>query len=131
MYLVSTQVPLTDKQLGALDFNQWKQIGEEFLMTSNISNWVSCALKVGNLVKWLSGEVTCCLVKQVVSLCTGTLPYKLLIPAKYGPALSTDRFYYCYDGSTASHWPTHDPCGKNQANQIKGVADPRGAIYIR
>ena len=29
---VSTQVPLTDEDYGSLDFQQWKAIGEEFLM---------------------------------------------------------------------------------------------------
>ena len=128
---VSTEVPLTDKHLDALDFHQWKKIGEEFLMKSNINSWVTCAPKDGNLVDWLSGEVTCRLVKQVVYLCTGTLPHYLETSANYGPSVSTSGFYYYYDGSTAINWPTHDPCGTNKPNQLQGVADPRGAIYIR
>ena len=128
---VSTQVPLTDEDYGALDFQQWKKIGEEFLMKSNINNWVACVPKSGNLVQWVSGEVNCRLVKQVATICNDTLPHTFKTTMRYGPSLIANSFYTYYDGSTSRNWPVHDPCGQNRGNQVKNVADPHGSIYIR
>ena len=128
---VSTKIPLTDKQYGALDFKLWGVVGQEFLMKSNINNWVACVPKIGNLVEWKTGNVTCRLVKHVTTRCKDTLPYRLHVFSNYGPCLRAQHNYYYYDGNTTKHWPTHDPCGENRLNQVKGVADPRGSIWIR
>ena len=48
-----------------------------------------------------------------------------------GPYLSSSGLYYFFDANTRRNGPTHDPCGKAQANQLKGVANPHGNIFVR
>ena len=127
---ISTKVPQNENQLGALKFLQWKAIGEEFMMRSNINNWVACVPASGNLVQWMSGNITCRLVKRVASKCKNIVPYRFDI-FKFGPCARAQRAYYFYDGNTTFRWPAHDSCGLYKPNQVKGVVDPRGSIYIR
>jgi len=81
-------------------------------------------------VQQKAGLITCKLVKQVSNLCAGVVPKSLTLHPN-GPHLSSSSLYYYFDGSTSNNWPTHDPCGKNQANQLKGVANPHGNIFVR
>ena len=106
-------------------------------------------------------EVSVKLVKQVLQQCAGVVPtsfalhsngpsmrirrlevvstrknvHPLLPTACYagynGPCLSSTSLYYFFDGSTSGSWRTHDPCGKNQANQSTGVANPHGNVFVR
>ena len=39
-------------------------------------------------------------------------------------------FYY-WDGSGAGNYPAHDPCGDSNLNQLTGVPNPYGAVYLR
>ena len=38
---------------------------------------------------------------------------------------------YFWEGNTDRHFPVHDPCGLNSANQRKLVQQPYGAIFLR
>ena len=49
----------------------------------------------------------------------------------HGPYLSSTDLYYYFVGSTFGSWPTHDPYGKGKDNQLKGVANPQGNIFVR
>ncbi len=129
---VSTVPPLNEMEKGALAFNLWNNIGSEFMVKSTINNWIKCKPGSGSLVSMTTGSVNCEAVHEVVE-CFGqvNVPNKLAM-YKRGPALDLDSpHYYYWDGSTLGNWPTADPCSKNEANQKKGVADPRGAIYIK
>ena len=128
----SSRIPSNETNLGALDFQKWKKIGQEFLLKSNINNWVACIPQNGDLVRLRSGQVSCRLVKLVSPLCNNTVPDFLKLQLSY-PALRVRKKgrYYFYESSTVSKWPVHDPCGKSQPNHVKGVANPRGNIYIR
>ena len=46
---ISTTPPLNESSLGALDWDLWKNIGEEFLIKSNINNWLVCQPKIGSI----------------------------------------------------------------------------------
>ena len=127
---VSTTVPLSETHLEAMDFALWRTIGKEFLIKSNINNWISCKEGTGSLVQQKAGSISCKLVKQVSKLCPGGVPKSFLLGPR-GPRLSSSSVYYFFDGSTRSHWPTHDPCGMNQENQLKDVANPHGNIFVR
>ena len=39
--------------------------------------------------------------------------------------------YYYWVGDTTNHWPTHDPCGTNQPNQLASIPNPGGQVYLR
>jgi len=108
----------------------WRTIGKEFLVKSNINNWIACKEGTGSLVQFKEGSITCKLVKQVSQQCASVVPqlFKLL---SRGPYLSASSLYYYFDGSTSRNWPTHDPCGTDSPNQLTGVTDPHGNIFVR
>ena len=131
---VSTTIPTSPTVTNAMPFAQWGSIGSEFLVTSNINHWLDCMPGTGSLVTLANGSVTCTIVKLVATACTTTVPDGLIKNIS-GPALTAGgqgtRLYYFWDGSTSTGWPTHDPCGNNSPNQLTGVANPGGAIYVR
>lgn len=130
----STAVPTNPNQLGALDFATWPTFGTEFMITSSINHWISCTPGTGSFVSLTEGTVNCQVVRAVASACTTTAPDHFF---KYntGPSLTvgTNRqnLYYLFDSATNQNWPTHDPCGQNQTNQVRNVANPMTAIYLR
>ena len=127
---VSTTVPLSETDYEAMNFSLWRTIGKEFLIKSNINNWIACKEGNGSVVKQKAGSITCKLVKQVSKQCAGVVPNFL---ASYfsGLWIEASNLYYFFDGSTAHSWPTHDPCGLGLTNQLKGVANPHGNIFVR
>jgi hypothetical protein len=130
---VSTTTPTSPTTPGAMPFASWQQYGSEFMVTSTINHWVACTPGAGSLVTLTQGAISCQVVKVVAAQCTTTAPNNLVT---YGSGVGllvggqTNNYYY-FDGSTGQFWPTHDPCGGNQARQLTGVADPGGAIYVR
>ena len=127
---VSTTVPLNETDYEAMKFSLWRTIGKEFLIKSNINNWIACKEGTGSLVQQKAGSITCKLVKQVSQQCAGVVPNFFLFYFR-GPRLQATGLYYYLDGSTTSNWPTHDPCGQGGANQLKGVVNPHGNIFVR
>ena len=127
---VSTTVPLSETDFEAANFSLWSTIGKEFLIKSNINNWIACKEGTGSLVQQKAGSITCKLVKQVSKQCAGVLPTSLT-PHSNGMDISANSFYYYFDGNTGNSWPTHDPCGRNNANQLTGVVNPHGNIFVR
>ena len=128
---VSTTVPLNETHYEAMNFALWRTIGKEFLIKSNINNWIACTEGSGSLVMQKTGSLNCKLVKQVSKQCAGRAVPKSITMYSYGPYLSSSSVYYYFDGNTSGNWPTHDPCGKNGANQVNGVVNPHGNIFVR
>ena len=127
---VSTTPPLSETQYDAMDFSLFKKIGSEVLVKSNINNWIACRPGSGSLVDWRAGSVTCRLVRALSSKCTTVVPRNLKFYSP-GPGFDGSTHYYLFDASTSGWYPTHDPCGRNQPNQLKGVRSPRGNVFIR
>jgi len=130
---VSTVIPTSPSTPGAMDFPKWLDIGSEFLVTSTINHWVQCTPGNGSLVTLTQGSVSCQIAKVVATACTTTVP-NTLNTFSAGPGLTVGggtNNYYFFDGSVGTNWPTHDPCGHNQANQLTGVENPGGAVYVR
>ena len=73
-----------------------------------------------------TGSLSCKLVKQVSKQCAGVVLKSITMDG-----LSSSSEYYYFDGSTSGNSPTHDPCGRSQANQVKGVVNPHGNIFVR
>ena len=98
---------------------------------------VRCTLTTGSharkaLAAWYKkrrARFTCKLVKQVSKQCAG-VPNSFKLYVK-GPSLDASSLYYYFDSHTSGSWPTHDPCGKGQANHLKGVVNPHGNIFVR
>ncbi|KAM7451164.1 hypothetical protein ABFA07_001226 [Porites harrisoni] len=127
---VSTTVPLSETHYEAMNFALWRTIGKEFLIKSNINNWIACKEGSGSLVMQKSGSLSCKPAKQVSKQCAGVVP-KSITMNSHGPYLNSASHFYFFDGSTRTNAPTHDPCGRNQANQVKGVVNPHGNIFVR
>ncbi|XP_078355617.1 uncharacterized protein LOC144640318 [Oculina patagonica] len=126
---VSTTVPLSETHYEAMSFALWRTIGKETLIKSNINNWIACKEGTGSIVQQKAGSITCKLVKQVNMKCGG-VPKSFHVHVR-GPSLDDSSHFYYFDGDTRANWPTHDPCGTNQANQLKDVANPHGNIFVR
>ena len=127
---VSTTVPLSETHYEAMDFSLWRTIGNQALIKSNINNWIACKEGTGSIVRQKVGSLSCKLVKQVSEKCGGVVPKSFNLD-NYGPYLTSDGTYYYFDGSTGGGWPVHDPCGAIRTNQLWGVANPHGNIFIR
>ena len=133
---ISTTPPLNETDYNAMNFSQWKQLGRQVLIKTNINNWLVCHPGTGSLVDWQEGSVSCQIVKRVADKCTGTPTPTMFAPTRgYGPMFYSTGYwnstYYYFDGYTGKHWPTHDPCGKNSDSNLKNVADPHGNIFVR
>ena len=127
---ISNTPPLSESSLGAVDWNVSKDIGKEFMVKSNINDWVVCQPSGGSIVTKKQGSLSCINVKNVALSCSGVTPNRIYWRS-YGPVLHASSFYYYFDGYTQNDWPTHDPCGKNSQNHKKGVSNPGGQIYLR
>ena len=129
---VSTTVPLSETHYEAMDFALWRTIGNQVLIKSNINNWIACKEGSGSVVRQKAGSLSCKLVKQVSTKCSGVLPKSFHVDDGDGPYFWTsNQIYYFFDGNTRSEWPIHDPCGVSNTNQLKDVANPHGNIFIR
>lgn len=126
---VSTQAPTSETDYNAMDFKIWRKIGHEFMVKSNINHWISCKDGAGSLVEWKAGTISCHVIKNVASKCLDNAPTAIKFYGG-GPDLVSRREYYYFEGQTRREWPTHDPCGNNQKNQLTGVANPHGNIYV-
>ena len=127
---VSTTVPLSETHYEAMDFTLWRTIGNQTLIKSNINNWIACKEGSGSIVRQKAGSLSCKLVKQISQICNGVVPAYVGLGSD-GPYLYRSGNVYYFDGSTNGGYPTHDPCGKTQLNQLKGVANPHGNIFVR
>ena len=110
---VSITIPLSEDQTGALNFPIWREFGEDFLVKSNINNWVTCSPNGGSIAEYKHGPVKCKLVKIIVpGICEDVVPHMLhLGSTKKGPSLYARHFYYYFEVNSASDWPVADPCG--------------------
>ena len=128
---ISNSAPLGDDSPGSIPYHLWKDISEgEFLIKSNINNWISCIDSNKAIATHISSSITCEIVNVLTSVCTTITPTTVGWNIR-GAFLKASRFYYYWDGDTTMNWPTHDPCGQNSAQQIKGVVNPYGSIYLR
>ena len=131
----STTIPTSPTTPGALDFARWPALGDKILVESNTNHWVTCTPNGGSLVAQTPGPITCTFAKvQMAAMCKTRLPGYFNVISDGGPGLflSTNLFttYYFWDGRTDGYWPTHDPCGSNQALQLN-AANPYGALFLK
>ena len=134
---ISTTPPLEETDYNAINFSQWKQLGRQVLIKSNINNWLVCHPGTGSLIDWQEGSVSCRIVKYMTDTCKSTSPPSIFNTRQTGtgPMFKTGSLsgdiYYFFDGYTGLNWPVHDPCGTNNDNNLKNVLNPHGNIFVR
>ena len=129
---ISTTPPLNESTLGAVNWDYWKNIGDAFMVKSNINDWIVCKQdQQGSIVEKKEGGLSCENIKDVATACVG-VPKKIRWWGP-GPLIYLDKkAYYYFDGSRTRGFPTHDPCGQaSPSNHKKGVVNPGGQIYLR
>ena len=132
----STTSPSDTQQYGAMDFSLWKHIGKEFMVKSNLNNWIACKPVSGDLTEMKEGALECRIIKNISHTGCSILPLILNLyvtecgPYTKAPNRPTSNYYY-FDGCTSTHFPTHDPCGDNSYLNSPDVSQGRGQIWIR
>ena len=127
---ISTTPPLKEYGRGALDFKKWRELGNEFMVKSNINHWIVCKSGTGTLIGWNDGTLNCRNVKNIGKNCPGAAPNRIVLGTP-GPGLKFKKRFYRFEGSVTSKWPTHHPCGKSRLNILTPVLNPGGNIFIR
>ena len=94
---VSTTPPTSETDYAAMDFNLWKNIGQEVLIKSNLNHWFSCTPGAGNLLTRTTGTLNCRVIKNVSSQCPGTAPSSFDSRWPCGPLFKTGntQLYEC------------------------------------
>ena len=131
---VSTNTPECETDYNAMEFLLWREFGVEFLIKSNINNWLICSPDTGSLVEWRNGNVTCKIANQVADTCSIGLPPSYLRAGGYcGPGLITEGGgqYYYFLGCTGRGKPAHNPCSTGEDTHLRNVEDPHGNIFVR
>ena len=133
---ISTTPPLSESSLGAVDWNLWKDIGKQFMVKSNINDWVVCQPSGGSIVVIMTKKnrsLACQNIKNVATACSGVSPNGIYwwSPGPTLHASSRYEHYYWFNAATDHRWPAHDPCGTGGENHKKGVSNPGGQIYLR
>ena len=132
---VSTTPPLNETDYNAVNFSLWKKLGRQILIKSNINNWLVCDPGNGSLVDWQYGDINCTIIKHVTNTCKDTPAPSVFDRFPGSGPIFFDyvffSFYYYFNTLTEYGWPVHDPCGKSEPNQLNGVAEPHGNIFIR
>ena len=119
---VSTTAPLRETVYEATNFSLWAPLLK--------NSWSRATSTTGShakkaLAAWCNLRTVQSLENWLKSLtralmwyhsCSGPFTYY------HGPYLSRSSFYYYFDGGTNGSWPTHDPCGTGNDNELKGVA---------
>ena len=120
-----------------MTFDWWKEIGEDFLVKSNINHWISCLPSGGSLVTLTAGAISCNVVKNIVTgVCENNAPYELVISPSLAPYVlpslrKASGVYYHFDTLTHANWPCSDPCASTSTNHLSNVQQKTGAVYIR
>ena len=72
---ISTTPPHNESSLGASNWTSWKDIGKEFMVKSNINDWIVCQPSGGSIVT--KKTVSCQNIKNVATACSEVVPYKM------------------------------------------------------
>ena len=78
IYLFACLFIYSETDYNAMNFFLWSKIGSDFMIKSNINNWVACSEGTGSLVNWVSGSIKCKLVNNFTGMCPDVLPNAFL-----------------------------------------------------
>ena len=99
----STTTPTSEDVTGAIDHSLWSEIGETFIVKSNITNWFECSPDGGNLVTLTEGNLNCSIVKHMVddvNLCGSVVVPYFLKMEPYGQQFLPMNFIFSLSPET-------------------------------
>lgn len=132
---ISTVPPLNETAFEAMDYQLWQSIGEEFLIKSNINDWIFCKpndVNGGSIVRAVHGDISCVNIKNVATTCQGVEPHQISWSSYCGPRIYASTTFYRFDGSKNHCYPTHDPCNSGDTkNHKRNVLNPGGKAFLR
>ncbi|XP_048576863.1 LOW QUALITY PROTEIN: neurogenic locus notch homolog protein 1 [Nematostella vectensis] len=131
----STTTPTSETNYGAMNDILLGDIGKEFLVKSNINNWISCIPQGGTLgPSWDHGPISCRIVKVIPGAkCSNVVPDNTNgDDCGFMLKRGSNKCIY-WEGCSLHYWPIHDPCCNEQFNQdlLDAVSEPRGGIFLR
>lgn len=131
---ISTTPPLAESDMGSVNFELWREIGQSVLIKNTLNNWVTCDPNGGSLVDMRTGPMLCNVTKVIVEgVCEDIVPS---IFEKHGHVVGLfaptppGGYYFLYTKGKSS-WAVSDPCGVSQQNQLKNVLNPAGWLYVK
>ena len=129
---ISTTAPLDESELGSMNFQLWKEIGQNFLIKNTVNNWITCSPNGGSLVDMVTGPISCNVTKIVVEgVCEDVVPFTFERHGTVAALFSPSGFYYNLYTNGENSWAVSDPCGTTRQNQLNGVVNPAGWFYLR
>lgn len=131
---ISTTPPLHELDFNAVDFSLWKKLGQEIFIKNSLNNWLVCSPNGGSFVDWKPGSISCKITNKIAGThCVDGSPPTDFRLKNCGPQLLRDKrnYYFFVSCTKKNKWPTHDPCGENNDNNLKNVKDPHGSIFVR
>ncbi|EDO41609.1 predicted protein [Nematostella vectensis] len=136
----STTTPSSEAVDGAMDPSFWDAIGTEFLLKSNINNWIACIPRNAAVgATWSAGDVSCRVVEAKSTTCPSVVPDTLFKDKYCGFGLSKTGSKTCvyWNLCDSSGVPVHDPCCLDQpavamiTSILAASKTPRGNFYLR
>ena len=97
----STTAPISETNYNAMNFWLWKHIGHEFMIKSNINNWISCRESGGSLVNWRDGGLRCRVINNLTRRCCHIVPNRIQTATRdyYGIHKTGPNIYSSQPGS--------------------------------
>ena len=130
--LISTTPPRDENELGSMDFELWKEIGNEVLIKNTVNNWLICSENGGSLVEMRNGPLSCNITKIVVEdVCEDVVPYMFQKGGHSAGLYTAGGIYYHFYTKGSGTWPVSDPCGVSGLNQLNGIMNPGMWIYVK
>ena len=131
-YPISTTPPQDENELGSMDVEMWKEIGNEVLIKNTVNNWMICSENGGSLVEMRNGPLNCNKTKTVVEdVCEDVVPYMFQKDGHSAGLYAADGIYYYFYTKGAGTWAVSDPCGTSGLNHLNGVQNPGLWMYVR
>ena len=133
---ISTSPPQNMTDFNAVDFALWKDIGSNFMLTSNLNHWISCSPDSGSLVHFTSGSIRCHNVRDVSTKCLGNAPSNIYISNNRAEIRLHDvlfgSIFYLFEADP-NYRPVQDPCSSDalQPGVSNPIDVPHGNIFIR
>ena len=69
----------SETDYNALDYRMWKYLGTEFMIKSNINNWIACREGTGSLIKYRTGSIHCRIIRKLTGKCGNVAPNQIQV----------------------------------------------------